>query len=208
MRRTGGRPKAADAALLADRIVAAAGELFLRDGYAATSIEAIAGLAGVSKRTFYARFPDKSAILVAVISRLIEDWVQGFDHAVDSAHSTDEALQTIARKTLDVALTPAALSLHALITAESMRFPEIPRALHGLGTETGTNRVAALLQSHNPTITEAAAAIAAQQFQGMVVHTPQARAIAGAPPMDDSTRDQWCQIAVQILLSGIKTVDG
>jgi AcrR family transcriptional regulator len=202
--RTGGRPKAADAALLADRIVAAGAELFLRDGYAATSIEAIASLAGVSKRTFYARFPDKAAILVAVISRLIQDWVQGFDHAVNSAHSTEEALQTIARKTLDVALTPAALSLHALITAESMRFPEIPQAMHGLGADTGTKRVAALLQAHHPAITDAAAAMAAQQFQGMVVHTPQARAIAGSPPMDDVARAEWCRGAVSILLKGVR----
>ncbi len=204
MVRTGGRPKAADAALLADRIVAAAAELFLRDGYAATSIEAIASLAGVSKRTFYARFPDKAAILVAVISHLIQAWLQGFDHAVESANSTEEALLTIARKTLDVALTPAALSLHALITAESMRFPEIPRAMHGLGIDTGTNRVAALLLAHNPALTPAAVAIAAQQFQGMVVHTPQSRAIAGAPPMHDTARNEWCRSAVSILLDGLK----
>jgi AcrR family transcriptional regulator len=199
--RPGGRPKAADAALIADRIVTVAAERFLRDGYAATSIEAIAAQAGVSKRTFYARFPDKPAILVAVIDRLVHEWLRGFDHALDATHSTEEALLTIARKTLDVALSPTALALHALITAESMRFPEIPRALAASGADAGTTRVAALLQARHPALTPEAAAIAAQQFQGMVIHAPQAQAIAGAS-MDAASRDHWCKAAVTTLLQG------
>lgn len=177
--------------------------MFLRDGYAATSIEAIAGQAGVSKRTLYARFPDKAAVLLAVLGDLIKTWMLGFDHAVDNAHNTEEALLTIARKMLDVALTPQALALHALITAESLRFPEIPRALHGSGTDVGTNRVAALLQSHNPGLTPESAATVAQQFQGMVIHVPQARALAGGPALDDNARDKWCSTAVSTLLNGV-----
>ena len=201
--RTSGRPKAAEAALLGQRIVAAAADLFLRDGYAATSIEAIAGRAGVSKRTFYARFPDKAAVFLAVVSSLIDEWLQGLDEAVKVAHGTEDALLTIARKMIGVALSPAALSLHVLITAESVRFPEISRSLHRGGAETGTARVAALLRQHIPALTPEAAAIAAQQFQGMVVHIPQARAMAGAAAMDDPARDEWCRSAVTTLLQGL-----
>lgn len=204
--RASGRPKAADAALLGRRIADAAATLFLRDGYAATSVEAIASAAGVSKRTFYARFPDKAAVFLAVVTDLIHEWLQGFDEAVGVARGVEEALLTVARKMIDVALTPSALSLHVLITAESVRFPEISQALHRSGADTGTARVAALLRSHDPALTAEAAAIAARQFQGMVIHIPQAAAIAGGPPMDDDARDRWCRSAVSILLHGLSAV--
>ena len=42
-------------------------DLLLTHGYGATSIEAIARRARVSKRTFYHRFPDKPALTSAVI---------------------------------------------------------------------------------------------------------------------------------------------
>ena len=55
-RRPGGRPTAEAAALLDATILDAAITGFLADGYAATTIEAIARACGVAKRTIYARW--------------------------------------------------------------------------------------------------------------------------------------------------------
>lgn len=49
------------------RIVEAAGRLFLRDGYAATSMNAIAAEAGVAVQTVYANLKTKRDVLEAVI---------------------------------------------------------------------------------------------------------------------------------------------
>lgn len=49
------------------RIVAAATRLFLRDGYASTSLAAVAAAAGVSERTVYVRFGTKVALFQRVI---------------------------------------------------------------------------------------------------------------------------------------------
>ncbi|HET6307753.1 MAG TPA: helix-turn-helix domain-containing protein, partial [Rhodopila sp.] len=65
--RRGGRPSREQAALLGDRILDVATELFLAEGYGATSIEAVAQRARISKRTFYHRFPDKAALFDAVL---------------------------------------------------------------------------------------------------------------------------------------------
>ncbi|WP_181420806.1 TetR/AcrR family transcriptional regulator [Rhodobacter viridis] len=46
---------------------AAARLLFARDGYAATSVEAIAAEAGYTKGAFYAHFPAKAAIFLTVL---------------------------------------------------------------------------------------------------------------------------------------------
>jgi AcrR family transcriptional regulator len=56
-----------------ERICAAAEQLFLRDGYARTSIRAVAKQAAVSEATIYLTFPDKPALLDAVILRAVRD---------------------------------------------------------------------------------------------------------------------------------------
>jgi AcrR family transcriptional regulator len=48
-----------------ERIAAAGLELFLRDGYDATTLEAIATAAGISRRTFFAYFKSKEEVLLA-----------------------------------------------------------------------------------------------------------------------------------------------
>lgn len=58
--RTGSAPKRA-------AIMAAAWDLFVADGFERTSVDAVAARAGVSKRTVYDYFGDKSALLVAVV---------------------------------------------------------------------------------------------------------------------------------------------
>ncbi|HEY7261621.1 MAG TPA: TetR family transcriptional regulator [Trebonia sp.] len=50
-----------------ERIVRAAHELFLRDGYQATTLAAVADAAGVAHRTVYVRFGTKAALLKRVI---------------------------------------------------------------------------------------------------------------------------------------------
>lgn len=56
-----------------DRICAAAERLFLEDGYARTSIRAVAKAAEVAEATIYVAFPNKGALLDAVILRAIRD---------------------------------------------------------------------------------------------------------------------------------------
>ena len=53
-------------------ILAAAETLFLRDGYARTSMKAIAGEAGVSEKTMYLAFTTKAALLRQVIQFAVQ----------------------------------------------------------------------------------------------------------------------------------------
>jgi AcrR family transcriptional regulator len=63
----------AAAAKTQDRICAAAEELFVRDGYARTSIRAVAAAAGVAEATVYLAFANKATLLDAVILRAVRD---------------------------------------------------------------------------------------------------------------------------------------
>lgn len=53
------------------RILDAATHAFLAEGYEATSIDAIATSAGISKKTFYARFASKADLFEAFATRFI-----------------------------------------------------------------------------------------------------------------------------------------
>ncbi|HET9648893.1 MAG TPA: helix-turn-helix domain-containing protein [Microlunatus sp.] len=78
------------------RICAAARELFLADGYAATSIRAIASAAGVAEKTVYLQFATKSALLKMVV----ETAIVGDDEAVPAA-GRSWFLETVAETDLD-----------------------------------------------------------------------------------------------------------
>lgn len=83
----GGTLRQAQTALTEQRIVAAATELFLADGYVATTLEAVARRASVAARTVYVRFGTKAALFKRVIDVAIvgdtepvdvlgRDWMQ------------------------------------------------------------------------------------------------------------------------------------
>jgi AcrR family transcriptional regulator len=197
-RARGGRPSRAASAQLADTILTAATGLFLRDGYAASSMEAVAAAAGVSKRTLYARFPDKAALLQHAVSNLIAAWLPPFDASLEQALSLEDALLQAAREMLRIALAPEALALHRLVVAEAARFPELGLILSAAGAGAGIRRIAALLQTAgvpDPIRT-------AEQFQHLVLAGPQLRALGLGPPLTEPETETWAKSAVRLLLRG------
>ncbi len=177
--------------------------LFLRSGFAATSIEAIAATAGVSKRTLYARFPAKEAVFLAVVRRLIGDWLQGFDAAVDSAPSLEAALLAVGQRMLAVALTPPALALHRLMVAEAGRFPELATALRNGGSRSGIERLCRVLHTHRPNFNPSQLAFLAEQFQHLILAGPQARAMGLGESLDREAQNAWCADSVSLFLRAL-----
>ena len=177
--------------------------LLLRGGFAATSIEAIAAAAGVSKRTLYARFPAKEAVFLAVVRRLIGAWLQGFDAAVEGAPSLEDALLAAGRRMLAVALTPSALALHRLMVAEAGRFPELATALRDGGSRSGIERLCRVLHTHRPGIDPERLGFLAEQFQHLILAGPQARAIGLGEQMDADALATWCAESVALFMRAV-----
>ena len=129
--RRAGRPSRTQAAQIQDHILDIAAALFLTEGYGATSIEAVAQRAGISKRTFYSRFKGKADLFAGVVHRLISRL-----RPADTAHlfdggSLEEILQRLAQIILHAALAPESLALRRIILAEAERFPELATVLDG-----------------------------------------------------------------------------
>src|SRR6202166_499626 len=66
-----GRPPRGHAGRVEERILDAAGRVFLEHGFQGGSVDEIAEVASAGKPTIYARFPGKQALFAAVIERLV-----------------------------------------------------------------------------------------------------------------------------------------
>lgn len=109
-------------------ILATATEMFLEEGYAGVSVDAIIARIGGSKRTVYAYFGDKDGLFAAIIARLCEQIVNPLTHMDLSCKPLSEALRTIAETFLEVILSPRTIAMHRLVVAEALRAPEAARA--------------------------------------------------------------------------------
>ena len=69
-----GRPTAEQVSAINRVILKVATEGFLADGYAATSMDAVAAAAGISKGTLYSRYPNKESLLRAVVEDRVAAW--------------------------------------------------------------------------------------------------------------------------------------
>ena len=202
--RRGGRPSRQQAARLGEQILDAATHLFLSLGYGATSIEAVARRARVSKRTFYHRFDDKPALFVAVVHRIIDGLRPPGDVPLLEG-DLQEILRRLAELILHAALSPQAIALNRMIVAESGRFPKLAAVTTG-ATEEAIRLIAGILEREvrarklaldNPTF-------AAQQFLYMIIALPQRRAMGFGAPMTSAEIDAWARDVVNLFLNGCR----
>jgi TetR/AcrR family transcriptional regulator, mexJK operon transcriptional repressor len=203
----GGRPSRADALRLRQKILEVATELFLAEGYGSTSIEAVAARAGISKRTLYHRFDDKSALFAAVVHEIIAQIRPPAGVPLIEGATLHDVLRRLAGMILRAALSPKALALHRLVMAESARFPELIRAVHGDGsTREATTLISGLLARdlRDSKLNAENRAFAAEQFIFMVVSLPQRRAVGYGTPMTAAELEAWADKTVALFLNGCR----
>ena len=204
--RRGGRPTRLEAAALGDRILDVATDLFLRRGFGATSIEAVAGRARISKRTFYHRFRDKAELYTAVVRRLLQNWLPEFDAAFEVPVPLDVLLERLAKHMLAVATSPQALALRRLLLAEAERFPELVAIAVEQGATRAIDRIATLLEDERRAgrIALDDCRFAAMQFQEMVLSIPLRRAMGFGTPLSAAECDEWAVKCVALFLRGCR----
>jgi TetR/AcrR family transcriptional regulator, mexJK operon transcriptional repressor len=205
--RRSGRPPGAEALLLRERILEVATELFLTEGYGATSIEAVAERAGISKRTFYHRFDNKAVLFAAVVHRIIEQIRPPPGVPLLEGATLHRILRRLAGLILRAALAPQAIALHRLITAESQRFPNLARAVYDQGwAREATTLIGDLLARELPDtrLKGELRDFAAMQFLYMVVTVPQRRKTGLGLPMTAKELEAWADNAVRLFLHGCR----
>jgi AcrR family transcriptional regulator len=204
--RRGGRPTRLEAAVLGDKILDVATALFLGRGFGATSIEAVAGRARISKRTFYHRFRDKAELYRAVVRRMLQHWLPEFEAAFDPPAPLNILLERVAKHMLSLALTSEALALRRLLLAEAERFPELVEIAIEQGATRAIERIAALLEEERRAgrVTLDDCRFAAMQFQEMVLSIPLRRAMGFGAPLSEEERDAWAKKCAALFFNGCR----
>ncbi len=165
-------PKAGEAPLSskAEQVIEAATQLFMEQGYGATSMDAVAKLAGVSKATLYAHFASKEALFEVIIGRACVRHSETLSRPGIEQEDLRATLVQIGRDFVSFVMTDAALAIYRVIIAEAARFPELGRIFFESGPRLTLGRFAAFLakageQGH---LRIADPRRAAEQFIGML----------------------------------------
>ncbi|WBX83046.1 TetR/AcrR family transcriptional regulator [Sphingosinicella microcystinivorans] len=128
-------------------VIAAAQRQFLRNGYAATSMDAVADAAGVSKLTVYNHFGSKAELFAAVIEAKCEEMFGAVDIAVSGA-DVRAGLIAVGHSFLWLVLDPDAVAAHNLIVQERERAPELGRLFYERAVLATSRRVMRILETY------------------------------------------------------------
>lgn len=114
-------------------MVDAARTLFLRQGYAGTTMEDIADLAGITKRTVYNNYVDKDALFTQIVTDVIayadafagslrEEFAVGL-----SAANLRTMFDDLGRRLTLAIVRPDVVALRRLLIGEARMFPELAK---------------------------------------------------------------------------------
>jgi len=136
-----GRPPRGLAGQVEERILDAAGRVFLERGFRGASVDEIAEAASAGKPTIYARFPSKQALFAAVIERLVRRNTS-LDAFSCAGNSIEQRLDALAALILTRVLTPETIGLIRVAVAEARRFPDLATSVSCMGRQRPTEAVA------------------------------------------------------------------
>lgn len=186
----------------------AAAAVFLRDGYAAASVDDIARVAGMSKRTLYRFFASKAALFEATISAALAPL--HLDTALEREPDVRVALTGILEAAGRHLLARRATGIFRLVIAEVQRSPELAETSHRVLVSRGASalqrRIATEMRAGGLWPGDAEAT--ARMLYGMALGPTQIRMLLGVrdvPPPEEIAA--LAQDAVAVFLNGAR-VDG
>jgi TetR/AcrR family transcriptional regulator, mexJK operon transcriptional repressor len=122
----------------AEQIIEAAWQLFLAGGVSATSMEAIARKAGVSKVTLYAKHPDKEALFALCLQREMDriEVAQGIHEPPPPGQTFEETLFGFGAGIMTFLATDAAVSFYGAMARELRHSPALAESFWQIGPGT------------------------------------------------------------------------
>lgn len=201
----GGRPTRAAAAERDERLLEIATDMFMQLGFDGTSMERLAEAAMIGKATLYARYADKGQLFADVLRRRILTIYGPLEAEFENrGKSLEETLVTLARRFLDLSISPSSIALGRILAAQGERFPELGK----LAVEEGLNRqvelVKSVLMRFDATDRYAIddLALAADLFLSIVLGKISRMALMGVR-IEPNRLDKRAREAVRIFLRGI-----
>lgn len=205
-----GRPTKAQTVARHAELLNVALDHFLDKGYDGATIEAIAAEVQMTKRTIYARYPDKASLFLAAVFRAIEYSATPLN-LIEAAvtDNLEETLFALGLLRASQAMTPSGVRLQRIINTESYRFPEIFYWSYEYGalpvirflTDLLAEKIAAgELMLDDPEL-------AASMFITLVVSAPVRMAQAGSA-LDRQEVERRVRAGVELFLNGARPRPG
>jgi TetR/AcrR family transcriptional repressor of mexJK operon len=189
--------------------VEAATTAFLSRGYLGTSMDEIAAMAAVSKRTVYHHFVEKERLFTEIVLATTDEVDQVVRLVAESLAETRDVRQDLtelARLLLGALMQPRLLQLRRLIIANADLFPDLGRAWYARGF----NRVLGTLATHFQRLAKQGLLkvddplLAAHHFVGLLLWIPmnQAMFTGDYEPKVEADIARYADSAVRAFLTG------
>lgn len=171
-------------------ILDVARDCFLAEGFAATSMSAIAARLGGSKGTLYNYFKSKEELFAAMMQRTCEHLQAALFDVGSQTGDSEARLAHMARGFLCHLMTPDAIAIQRVVVAESERFPELGRVFYESGPKIVLGRIGAYLEDLMAAgrLRRTDPLMAAQHFKDLTmsgVYWPHMWGVAAAPSPDE-----------------------
>lgn len=177
---------------------------FLDKGFDQASVEGIANEAGMSKRTIYARYKDKSELFLAAIERAVDHYTIT-QETLQEAETDDlrATLLNVARIRIANLSQPETIKLQRVLTGQSYRFPDLFRNAFGRSMAPTVSFLEAQFAKHFSTgeIAMVDPQQTATAFLSLVVGGP-ARVIVAGNPLDSEKIERHLAYTVDLFLNG------
>jgi AcrR family transcriptional regulator len=206
LHRGAGRPTREQAELRHQELLEHALELFLEKGFEHTTIDMIISPLRMTKRTLYARYSDKEALLKAALKQAIDRWAVPVEalRTVESP-SIETTLNTIARVLVTNAFSREGFRLQRIASSVQFRLPEIPVFVRKHGTQGTLDYMADLLKRHTQagTLNIAKPMSAALVLFSMIIDAP-VRARSTGTTVEEAALIEHARYCVRLFLDGAR----
>ena len=173
-----GRPRADQAGQVEGRILNAAEQFFLQQGYARTTLEQIAAAARIGNTTLYKRYRNKEELFTAVLQRSVDTAINRLSVAIGQGTAC-QRLREVGIAMGQSALTRDVIAIMRISAAEAETFPNIARMGYHLGFDASVSRAAKAIAGSDLPADLAAATPAATRFVELALHPLELQGIFG-----------------------------
>ena len=201
-----GRPTAEQARKRHHELLEKSLTLFLKKGFEQTTLDDIAAVMHMTKRTIYGLYDNKEQLFRAAVKLAIEDnRISEGQLSEINCSDLQLALRTIAKLRVDKSLSPQGKRLQSIINAESYRFPDLQVMIYRENTGPTIHFLVELFKQHAATgevdieKPEACASI----FLAMAVGVPARAVITSTHPDQVMNVEEHIDYCVHLFLKGV-----
>jgi AcrR family transcriptional regulator len=180
-------------------ILQGAVRVFLKLGYAGTSMDRVAAEAGVSKQTIYSNFQDKEGLFKALMERMTIRRFQAAFQTTTLQGEPEALLRQFAETYLTKIVDEEYLALFRVMFAESVRFPELAKLYGCTVIQRGRQLMSDYFRGH-PELGFADPEAIAQVFIGSLVSYVMAQEIFYGKETMPMSRDRLIDSLLSLML--------